>query len=79
MLELPDFDHMTKYNTLYNLSQMTKFFSDIMDRNYDDITFSHNQFCRLLETQKKLKELKVCIKMQCISVFLDITKADNFQ
>ena len=50
-----------------------------MDRNYDDITFSHNQFCRLLETQKKLKELKVCIKMQCISVFLDITKADNFQ
>ena len=36
-----------------------------MDRNCDVI---------ILKTQKKLKELKLCVKIQSLSVFLDIAK-----
>ena len=37
MLELPKFGHMTTLQ--YNLSQVIKFHGDVMDRNYDVITF----------------------------------------
>ena len=32
-----------------------------------------------LKKQKKVKEWQVCIKMQCIPAFLDITKVADFQ
>ena len=35
MLELPNFGHMTTYN----LSHVIKFCCDVIDRNYDVITF----------------------------------------
>ena len=46
------------------------------------LTLSKLQTClskQPLTTQKKLKELELCIKMQSISVFLDIRKVVDFR
>ena len=46
------------------------------------LTSSKLQPCLLkqaLKIQKKLKELEICIKMQSIPVFPDVTKIADFQ